>query len=663
MKKIIYLPALALTALIATSCSSDDMPSADRAHGLTTFTVQLPDDGIGTRFGEGVTAKKLFVAITEAGQQDVLFSNFTNDLKPNGMTVTDFSLSPATDKPTATVTVSLVKDKEYDIYFWAQSYGTTDGESCPYTWDAAKKTITIDYTDGTESSTSMKAYDEARDAFFAKRAGYKSTGAGDNIALSRPFAQVNVGTKDVTEFEKAGGIGGYGIKIAQVGNVLNLGTGKADETSELKDVTVATAEAKGNTTTGEEAFPYQPDTYRYLAMAYVLPGDDTSAKGNVTVSLNADNKAPFATYDQVPVQMNYRTNIYGALLTNPEVFNVEIVPTFTGTHLIARDTDELKQLVETAPDGTTVSLGDDMIMATENLAPANDITIDLNEKTLSVNRLTIGDGNYTKIENGAFTANDKSIAVKFDSSGGTVEIENVEMTSESTPYSFYFPRNSATKEYNNNKVIIKNSTLNTGSIGISIGAGVNNEVTEGNSIELENVTIISTETPLVILQDMEVKLKNCIFKGTWQGALFRSGQINAEDCEFILDSDGDYPSGKTQVYAAENNPYKTGYWGSVNEAAIAALIVGSAGINNYNNWPISAVFNNCKATVTGDNASYYASVFITNSPHQNIDFTYTGGNLFTGAGFLYRDNNPSTTYIKVNGTVLNGTGRYEPAQQ
>lgn len=69
MKKVLYLSAIALTSLIATSCSSDDMPSADGAHGLTTFTVQLPDDGIGTRFGEGVTAKKLFVAITEAGQQ------------------------------------------------------------------------------------------------------------------------------------------------------------------------------------------------------------------------------------------------------------------------------------------------------------------------------------------------------------------------------------------------------------------------------------------------------------------------------------------------------------------------------------------------------------------------------------------------------------------
>lgn len=288
----------------------------------------------------------------------MLFSNFTNDLKLNGMTVTDFSLSPATDKPTATVTVSLVKDKEYDIYFWAQSYGTTDGENCPYTWDAAKKTITIDYTDGTESSTSMKAYDEARDAFFAKRAGYKSTGAGDNIALSRPFAQVNVGTKDVTEFEKAGGTGGYGIKIAQVGNVLNLGTGKADETSELKDVTVATAEAKGNTTTGEEAFPYQPDTYRYLAMAYVLPGDDTSAKGNVTVSLNADNKAPFATYDQVPVQMNYRTNIYGALLTNPEVFNVEIAPAFAGNNNVI------------VIDGAVVKMNNGQVVCTTPALPA-----------------------------------------------------------------------------------------------------------------------------------------------------------------------------------------------------------------------------------------------------------------------------------------------------
>ena len=63
-------------------------------------------------------------------------------------------------------------------------------------------------------------------------------------------------------------------------------------------------------------------------MAYVLPGDATTNKANVNVQLNANNNSDFAEYTQVPIQMNYRTNIYGALLSNPEVFNVVIEPAF-----------------------------------------------------------------------------------------------------------------------------------------------------------------------------------------------------------------------------------------------------------------------------------------------------------------------------------------------
>ncbi len=68
-------------------------------------------------------------------------------------------------------------------------------------------------------------------------------------------------------------------------------------------------------------------------MIYVLVGDGAVAnKTNVDVSLYANGTDGFATYANVPVQMNYRTNIYGALLTNPEVFNVEIAPAFAGNN-------------------------------------------------------------------------------------------------------------------------------------------------------------------------------------------------------------------------------------------------------------------------------------------------------------------------------------------
>ena len=158
------------------------------------------------------------------------------------------------------------------------------------------------------------------------------------------------------EFENAGGVGGYGITIDNVANVLNLGTGMADASSVAQNVEVATAAAKGNATTGETAFPVQPATYRYLAMAYVLPGDATSNKANVNVQLNANNNSDFAEYTQVPIQMNYRTNIYGALLTNPEVFNVEIAPAFAGNNNVI--------------DGAVVEMNNGQVVCTTPALPA-----------------------------------------------------------------------------------------------------------------------------------------------------------------------------------------------------------------------------------------------------------------------------------------------------
>ena len=45
--------------------------------------------------------------------------------------------------------------------------------------------------------------------------------------------------------------------------------------------------------------------------------------------MNTNGKAPFATYNSVPSQTNFCTNIYGSLLTNPEQFTVTISPAFS----------------------------------------------------------------------------------------------------------------------------------------------------------------------------------------------------------------------------------------------------------------------------------------------------------------------------------------------
>lgn len=75
-----------------------------------------------------------------------------------------------------------------------------------------------------------------------------------------------------------------------------------------------------------ETFPYEPGTYKYLAMNYVLVGNE---KITVDVEFSAPGtKYAGATFAAVPVQRNYRTNIFGALLTDPAEFNVVINPDY-----------------------------------------------------------------------------------------------------------------------------------------------------------------------------------------------------------------------------------------------------------------------------------------------------------------------------------------------
>lgn len=333
MKKVLYLSAIALTSLIATSCASEEVAPVDN-DGMTTLTVKLPDDMASRAFNSGTQARNLYVAIYEAdGDKKCLFSNFGGTTGVNGMEVTNFN---GTDL-TTTIKVSLVKNKTYDIYCWAQSY-TMDNAS-PYQWDETHKSISVTYPSG------MTNYDEGRDAFYGKLTSFQSgVTANHSITLKRPFAQINVGTNDLQAYKYASGNNDpvFGMTVKGAATSVNLDT---DAVSGSADAVIATAASSATT------FEASVTGLSYLAMGYVLPGE-----GLMEVDLNVDGDDDFATYTSVPSQMNYRTNIYGALLTNPEVFNVEIAPAFAGTMdsaIIEMNNGTVNCVVPKLPAGVT----------------------------------------------------------------------------------------------------------------------------------------------------------------------------------------------------------------------------------------------------------------------------------------------------------------------
>lgn len=332
MKKVLYLSAIALTSLIATSCASEEVAPVDN-DGMTTLTVKLPADMASRAFNSGTQAKNLYVAIYEADGDKCLFSNFGGTTGVNGMEVTNFN---GTDL-TTTIKVSLVKNKTYDIYCWAQSY-TMDTNS-PYKWNENDKSISVTYP------SEMTNYDEGRDAFYGKLTSFQSgVTANHSITLKRPFAQINVGTNDLQAYKYASGNNDpvFGMTVKGAATSVNLDT---DAVSGSADAVIATAASSATT------FEASVTGLSYLAMGYVLPGE-----GLMEVDLNVDGDADFATYTSVPSQMNYRTNIYGALLTNPEVFNVEIAPAFAGNNNVI--------------DGAVVKMNNGQVVCTTPALPA-----------------------------------------------------------------------------------------------------------------------------------------------------------------------------------------------------------------------------------------------------------------------------------------------------
>ncbi len=290
---------IAAAALLVTSCN-DEMDNGLKTgdEGTVTFTAQLPSE-MGTRaFADGLTAKHLQYAVYEAGQ--------STPLKVFGDETTVVGEAEMVNLKKS-VTLKLTSGKSYDVIFWADA--TTDS---PYTFNPASQEVSVDYSKVNNNSDNC-------DAFFKKETITVSGNQSVDVKLTRPFAQVNIGTDDF-DAAKASGLEVTQTEVvAKAFATLNLATGKvadeADRTFTMKAIPTAS----------DGEFPVAGG-YKYLSMDYLLVGAD---KATVDVAFNYGGPQS-RTFTNVPVQRNYRTNIYGSLLTNTTDFNVVIEPAFSG---------------------------------------------------------------------------------------------------------------------------------------------------------------------------------------------------------------------------------------------------------------------------------------------------------------------------------------------
>ncbi|MBO5216650.1 MAG: hypothetical protein J6B41_02740 [Alistipes sp.] len=290
MKKLFFV-AVAAIAMLATSCSKDDASTVVGGETSTvTFAVEAPV--MATRaLGDGTTAVDLSWAVyAEDGTYLEALSG---------------SKAGAFSSLKANVEIELVNGKKYAVIFWAQAPGA------PYTFNKAAKKVTV--------ADALTANQEAYDAFYkyetiAEVAGPRT----QTIVLTRPFAQLNIATADTQKAADGGLVVKQTKVVVPAYKTLNLVDGsvadEAERTYAMADIlTGETIEVGGK-------------KYDLLSMNYLLVNAKELEIVKFTVK-NGTFEEEF-TYNNVPLQRNYKTNIIGNLLTSTYDFTIEINPIF-----------------------------------------------------------------------------------------------------------------------------------------------------------------------------------------------------------------------------------------------------------------------------------------------------------------------------------------------
>ena len=335
MKKILF-GLSAFTMLFATSCQNDlDFDTTVEKTSTVSFSVGTPE--IATRaYSDGTTATNLQYAVYDAA----------------GNQLTDLTVTNGEIHGSTTVKLQLTTGNTYSVIFWAAA------PDAPYTVDFGTKTMTVNYKDAVSNA-------ENRDAFYKYHTFTVKGAQTETIELKRPFAQLNIGTADYAASTSAGYTPTQSaVVVKNVYSTLDLKTGIVDE--EVK-ASFALADIKK-----DETFPVAG--YEYLAMNYLLVGADKETV-DIEFTYTDGSNAKTRTVGSVPVQRNYRTNIYGNLLTSEVDVNVEIKPEYDGTH-------ELDALHKAALNGGQVTLTEDVVL-TQPIEVRGKMTINLNGKNIN----------------------------------------------------------------------------------------------------------------------------------------------------------------------------------------------------------------------------------------------------------------------------------------
>ena len=549
------LSASILMALALTACQKEEF-RGNETEGIYTFEVSA--DNIATkaaidRDGNGTAVNRFIMEVYLANPTELVLLD--RQVK-----------APTAASPKSTsFNLTLIKDQEYKVLFWADKGTDAMGDLYYKTTDNLQNVSFL--------NAARTGNNDALDAFSKMEVITREeskVGFSKSVKLTRPFGQVNFITTDIPAINNLSGGSQFlptHVKVSYTTctgfNVLTQ-TGTGSEDIEYTAPVYSAMDPATN-----------PAKYT-LSMDYMLTATSDRETRNLVKLTALANGYELTTVEvaNYPVQRNYRTNIIGKILTGDVTFNITIDPIYDGEYnnYLASSNEDITNAISAG--ATTISLTPGTYI----------IPDDAQGKTLTF----IGTGNPedTKIatqDDGSYEGCDYSL------DGATVTFENITINTDSKTYTGY----ARCKGTYKNCVINGTYTLYGDSkfenCTFNVSGDVYNIWTWGaQNAEFDSCTFNSDGKALLLYQEgtntINLTVKDCIFND--------NGALTSKKAAIEI---GDAPYGKTPTYNVtvsgttvngyeiNDQGYNTGttLWGNKNSMPADRLNVTVDGVNVY----------------------------------------------------------------------------------
>ncbi len=306
MKKLLYCAA-ALATMFFTACQQENLEPAEKG-STVSFSVEVPALAVTKAdvVDNGSNINDLVYAVYKVSDEATTLEEAVDAWSESmlvyqvNQTTTDFTGGRTK------VDVELLNDQNYVVLFWAQ---VNDA------WVAAGNNFdltNITYPNNMSSSNSdLAAFSGA--TFVAGDDVEKNINR--EVILTRPFAQINIGTTLPKAFTVS--FVDSKVTVRKAGKSFNVAS---QTVTGNKEVVFAESALPSNYLTVQG----DATNYTYVAMNYVFANGVVEVEYDINTNYGKVNKIIPA----VPVEKNFRTNIIGNLLTSNATYEIKLDETW-----------------------------------------------------------------------------------------------------------------------------------------------------------------------------------------------------------------------------------------------------------------------------------------------------------------------------------------------